>query len=100
MHISFERSGGVTGMPVTVALDTESLSSEEVSQLYQLIESSSFFELPAAIPAPVQPDRFQYKVIVREGDRQHTVTIAEPAVPKTLKSLLDWLIEAARRHQS
>ena len=97
MHISFERSGGITGMPVTIVIDTDSLSSDEVSQLYQLVENSGFFELPAATAEPTQPDRFQYKVIISEGDRQRTVTRGEAAVPTTLKPLLDWLIEAARR---
>jgi hypothetical protein len=97
MHVSFERSGGVTGIPVTISFDTASLSSQEIIQLSRLIEISGFFELPSASPTPTQPDRFQYKIIVCEGDRQHTVTRGEVAVPATLKPLLDWLVEAARR---
>jgi hypothetical protein len=96
MHISFERSGGITGMPVTVAIDTASLSADQVSQLCQLVENSDFFKLPTTTTEATQPDRFHYKVIIREGDRQHTVNIGETAVSKTLKPLLDWLIEAAR----
>lgn len=99
MYISFERSGGIAGMPVTMAIDTDdtdSLSSDKISQLRQLVENSGFFELPAATTEPTQPDRFQYKVIVRDGDRHHTIKIGEAAVPNTLKPLLDWLIEAAR----
>ena len=97
MHISFERSGGITGMPVTIAIDTDSLSSDEVSQLCQLVDNSGFFELPTATTEPGQPDRFQYKVIIREGDRQHTVKIGETAINNKLKPLLDWLIAAARQ---
>ena len=97
MHISFERSGGITGMPVTIAIDTDSLSSDEVSQLCQLVENSGFFELPTAPTELIQPDRFQYKVIISEGDRQHTVRISETAVNNKLKPLLDWLIAAARQ---
>jgi hypothetical protein len=100
MYISFERSGGVTGIPITITIDTDdtdSLSSNEVSQLCQLVENSGFFELPTATAESAQPDRFQYKVIVREGDRQHTVIRREATVPTTLKPLLNWLVEAARR---
>jgi hypothetical protein len=100
MQISFERSGGIMGMPVIMTIDTDdpdSISSDEVTQLCQLVEKSGFFELPAATTEPTQPDRFQYKVIVRQGDRQHTIKIGETAVPHTLKPLLNWLIEAARR---
>jgi hypothetical protein len=97
MHISFERSGGITGMSVIVTVDTDSLSSDEGRQLRQLVENSGFFELPVAMAEPIQPDRFQYKIIVCEGDRQHTVTRGEAAVPTTLKPLIDWLVEAARR---
>ncbi len=96
MYISLERSGGVTGMPITIAINTDSLSSNEVSQLRQLVENSGFFELPAATTEMTQPDRFQYKVIVCDGDRQHTVKIGETAVNNNLKPLLDWLIAAAQ----
>jgi hypothetical protein len=91
MHISLERSGGVTGIPLNVSFDTDFLPSETVSQLRQLIEDSGLFELPAVISSSVQVDRFQYKISVQVGDRYHTVTVREP-VPDALKPLIDRLI--------
>jgi hypothetical protein len=97
MYLSFERSGGITGIPIRVTFDTSFLSSEEVSHLSQLVESSRFFELPAVLSASAQPDRFRYKIAVREGDRQHGVMVDEAAVSETLKPLLEWLLKRARR---
>jgi hypothetical protein len=97
MHISFERSGGFTGIPITVTVDSSTLSPNEAAQLHQLVDMANFFQLPETIPAPDQPDRFQYSITVEEGDRRHIVTVGEAAVPNTLRPLLNWLMEAARR---
>lgn len=97
MQISFERSGGFIGVPMSITLDTATLPADDAAQLSRLVEAADFFNLPANIPSrSAQPDRFQYKVTVWMGDRQHTVSAGESAVPGTLKPLLDWLIEAIR----
>lgn len=97
MHISFERRGGFTGIPVTIDVNTDTLSPDEASQLHHLVEAAGFFQLPSTLPAPAQPDRFQYTVTVQEKDHSHTITVGESAVPATLQSLLDALMDVARR---
>jgi hypothetical protein len=97
MHISFERSGGFIGTPITTTLDTATLSPEHASQLRQLVDAADFFNVPATIaPSSSQPDRFQYRVTIQDDDRRHTVTVGEAATPSTLKPLLDWMMEAIR----
>jgi hypothetical protein len=98
MQVSFERSGGFTGVLITLSLDTATLSPDQVTQLQRLVDEADFFHLPAAIPA-AQPDRFQYRITIQEGDREHTVTVGEPGVPNTLRPLLEWLMEAARNQR-
>jgi hypothetical protein len=93
MQIRLERSGGITGIPVTVTVDTSVLSPEAIAYLHRLIEAAHFFDLPATLPAAPQPDRFQYKVTVQEGDRSHTITVAETVIPDGLRPLLTWLID-------
>lgn len=97
MQISFERSGGFIGTPITITLDTATLSPDHASQLQHLVDAANFFNLPATIaPSSSQPDRFQYRVTLQDGDRLHTVTVGEAAIPSTLKPLLDWMMEAIR----
>ncbi|NJP08398.1 MAG: hypothetical protein HC866_02105 [Leptolyngbyaceae cyanobacterium RU_5_1] len=96
MQISFERSGGFTGIPMRATVDTASLPSAEANHLRSLIESANFFRLPSAVAPSAQPDRFQYQLTVAENNREHTVTMGESTVPGTLRPLLDWLMETAR----
>ena len=98
MQITLERSGGFTGIPLTITVDTASLSPDQATQLRHLVEAADFFHLPAAPSTPAQPDRFEYEVTVQEGDRKHTLTFGEVAVPEALRPLLNWLMETARSH--
>lgn len=100
MKISFERSGGFAGMIMAVSLDTTELSPTDAKHLQSLVEASNFFQLPKVIPATAQPDRFQYHFTIQEKKRSHSVTVSESSVPGTLRPLLDWLMEVARRPKS
>jgi hypothetical protein len=97
MHISLERSGGFAGIPLSVTVDTDTLTPEDAAQLQQLVEAAHFFELPKVFPATPQPDRFQYQIFVEEPGRSRSVSVGETAVPPTLRPLINWLMEAARR---
>lgn len=99
MQVSFERSGGFTGISITVTLDSASLSADEATHLHHLVDAADFFNLPTAIAGSAQPDRFQYRVSIQEHNQQHTVTVKESAIPDTLKPLLDWLLDAARKRK-
>ncbi|PSB09593.1 hypothetical protein C7B76_25085 [filamentous cyanobacterium CCP2] len=96
MQVSFTRTGGFTGIPLNITVDTRSLPFDRANQLRHLVERASFFDLPAALPAPALPDRFQYEITAQKGDRQHTVTVSEATIPATLKPLIDWLMEEVR----
>lgn len=97
MQISFERSGGFAGMTVSLSVDTASLSTDAAAQLSSLVAAADFFQLPAELPTPAQPDRFQYRVTIEAEGQKQTVTVGEAGVPDTLRPLLDWLVEAARQ---
>ena len=99
MRVSFERSGGFTGIPLTIAVDTDTLSPDKATQLRQLVESSDFFHLPPNLRGSGQSDRFQYRVKVEENGQQHEVIVDESVVTDNLKPLLDWLLDAVRQRQ-
>ncbi|MBE9138494.1 hypothetical protein IQ254_15065 [Nodosilinea sp. LEGE 07088] len=95
MQITVERSGGYTGIPLTLQVDTATLPSDQAAQLRQLVEAADFFHLTAPPSISAQPDRFEYEITVREGDRQHRVTVGDMAMPEPLKPLLGWLMTMA-----
>jgi hypothetical protein len=97
MQITVERSGGFTGMPLTSSIDTAHLPPEQATHLRHLVETADFFHLPTTLSAPAQPDRFEYEVTVQEGDRKHTVTFGEAAMPEQLRPLLIWVMAVAHQ---
>ena len=94
MQITLKRSGGFTGIPLTITIDTATLSADQASQLQHLVEAVDFHQ-SATSATPAQPDRFEYELTVQEGDRMHTITVGEAALPEPLKPLLHWLMTTA-----
>jgi hypothetical protein len=97
MQVSFERSGGFANIPLSVSVNTEMLPSDQAVQLRQWVEAAQFFDLPTSLMSSGQPDRFQYQITVEEGDRQHSVSVSESAMPESLKPLVRWLTAYATR---
>ncbi len=97
VKVQFARTGGFAGMRLMASVDTETLPPEEADRLRRLIARAAFFEqltsLRSATPAP---DRFQYRVTVEEGDRRKTVELDESSIPKSVRPLLDYLVDSAR----
>lgn len=98
MRITCERSGGFAGLMMTTTIDTATLPAAEANQIHQLVAGAHFFQLPSTIAPDNQPDRFQYQLTIEDGSLQHTVTVGESTMPGTLKSLIDCLMEAARKN--
>lgn len=81
---------------MNISIDTAKLPPTEASQVRSLVEEADFFQLPEAIAASAQPDRFQYHLTVAEQKRKHSITVSESSIPGSLKPLVDWLMDAAR----
>ncbi len=97
MKIQFERTGGFAGMRVETTIDTQSLPSQEASELQEMVDAAGFFDLPATIAAPTPgADQFQYKVTIEAGGRQHTIETGDAALPDALWPLLRRLTALAR----
>lgn len=97
MLIKIERTGGFTGMRMQTTIDTETLPSEQASELEQLVNAASFFELPARVSTPLSgADRFHYKICIESEGRKHTVETNDEVAPNTLRPLLRRLMALAR----
>jgi hypothetical protein len=89
MIIHLVRTGGFGGMRREVRIETGSLSREERDPLERLVRESGFFTLPGKFPGPGKgADYFIFSVTVDDGERRHTVEVAQPAVPESLRPLI------------
>lgn len=85
-------------MRLSTTIDSDTLSSEDAATLRDLIRSASFFDLAVKNQkAQSGADRFQYKVTVELQGQRHTIEIEESVVPPSLRPLLTWLTEKAKR---
>ena len=98
MNIHFERSGGFAGLRSKHDIAASDLTAEERDTLHRLLESSHFFQLPSQLRAPNPgADRFQYKIAVDDGNREHAVDLDEAAIPDDLRPLIEWLRSKSRK---
>jgi hypothetical protein len=94
--IRFERYGGFTGMTVNKIIDSLQLEKEERELVWQLINGSGFFSLPAEKKGKPQPDRFNYKITIQTAGKKHIVECSQTSVPDSLKELIRYLVEKSR----
>ena len=102
MRVSFTRTGGVSGIPRTTVIDTESLGEEEALEMTELVNAAGFFDLPST-PQGSAPgtDRFSYRLTVEDGSRQHTVDVGESPDSEALAALMERLNALSRpKHRS
>lgn len=92
------RSGGFAGVQLHGTIDTAALSPDDASELEALLEKVDLAELSSRRgPSAGPPDRFQYDLVIEQGDTRAKVTIGERDVPPALRAILDRLVEEARR---
>ncbi len=97
MKIYLERTGGFTGIPFNVAIDTDQCEEEERDTLSELVEAAQFYSLPKKIsPVGQEPDRFQYRITIEKAGESHTVEAGESAIPDSLQPLVRHLIALGR----
>ncbi len=97
MRVEFVRSGGFAGLRMVASVDTQTLPQDQAHEVELLVVNSGFFDLPEQIQTQASgADRFQFRVLVTDGNRSHSVTVGEAAVPKNLRPLLDYMTELAR----
>jgi len=89
MIIHLVRTGGFGGMRREVRIETGSLPSREREPLERLVGEAEFFSLPGKFPRPRRgADYFLYSLTVEDGERRHTVEVAQPSLPQGLRPLV------------
>jgi hypothetical protein len=98
VRIDFERSGGFGGMVMRATVDSDALPPDDAGRLHELVQQSKFFTLPTRIGGAASgADRFEYRVTIDGPGGRHEVTVGDSAVTSSLRPLLDWLTDAARK---
>ena len=97
MRIEFERSGGFAGMQLSTTVDTEDLAPRDAELLESAVDEACVDQLPRRlVSAAPGADRFQYHLVVEEGDERHEVDVGEAALPDSLRPLIEYMSMLAR----
>ena len=96
MRVELQTEGGVAffpGLNKPVVVDSDDLPKKQAAQFQQLIDSTRFFELPAAsrsLPKGAA-DMRRYTITVEDGRRRRTVRLTDPIEDANLQALIDFL---------
>lgn len=99
-YISFERSGGFSGIANTIIIDGNTLEIEEKQNLLKMIDDADFFKLKTnEIDTLSAPDQFSYKITIGIDHKEKTIHLSDPAVPDSLRPLINYLSRKARANR-
>jgi len=96
MKISFQRTGGFVGIPITLNLDLDALPESDAVSLRKMIADADFFELTESHLAKQVPDGFQYDITVEGDGNRRTIEVTDMNMPSKLRPLVNDLSLRAR----
>src|SRR5690242_16076545 len=96
MQVQLQMEGGfayIPGLSKPIIIGSETLSTQEIDKLKQLLDNAHFFDLPAVIgtPRPGAADYRRYTLTVDDENRHHTVQMSDPIEDPNLQALLTYL---------
>ena len=93
MKIYFEQSGGFTGIEKNILINSNSLDTEEASELQRLVDNANFFDLPSEPAAPLHgADYLEYKITIETNDnKKHPIKITDLTMPPNVGPLIRYL---------
>lgn len=96
-NIWFERSGGFTGIPVKVEINSDTLSAEDQVKLRQLIDESNFLDIQDIDSLPKDlPDQFYYQLTIESSGKKRSAGFTDMNVPDDLRQLINYLVRMGR----
>jgi hypothetical protein len=91
VRVELERTGGFTGRPVRVTLDSRQLPPADAAQLVALVAAVDLDGLGGADRPAVGADLMRYALTIVRGDDRWTGTVSDPHIPASLRPLLQFL---------
>ncbi len=97
LYIDFRRTGGFAGIETTAKIHGDSLVSDELSKLTELISQSDFFGFDEKdSTANKIPDQFQYKIAIKYHGQHRVLEFDEGTIPERFSDLIRFLTRKAR----
>ena len=97
MKIEFERTGGFAGMQLSTRVDTGDLAPRDAELLESAVDEADIAGLPRRlVSAAPGADRFEYHLVVEQGDERYEVDVGEAALSDALRPLIEYLSMFAR----
>lgn len=99
MIISLSRSGGFTGIPRKITIDTTKLPSDEAKKIEDLVGVTNISKLvgvpDSAKASAGQADRFQYTISIKDAAVSHTVSLDEKSLSPQMRELIGLIQESS-----
>ena len=95
-QLSIRRTGGLAGLAMVASVDTHELDEDEAEHLSSALEGLDLDNVTKAVPAnPHAADSFHYKLHIRRGDTEHSVSFSEREMPPELAPVVRALMDRA-----
>lgn len=88
MIIKIERSGGLTGIPMTNEVDVEDLPSALVATLKKMMIKDRSISSPLKSKPSAARDYFTYKILIQDGLNKKVIECNEFNIHEDLKSIV------------
>jgi len=97
-EISFERSGGFTGMVTRSEVSSKSLDLESLQKLKNLLNESGLLSFPEGEgQTGNKPDSFQYRIVLKQPEADKTWILANEDLGEKMRALVEFLRQLARK---
>ena len=91
MIIKVERSGGLTGIPISNEIDVKKLPSRLVNTAKNMMVDEKFPRLPMKRRPAGSADYFSYKISVENGTNRRIIECDEYNIQDDLKQLVKYI---------
>lgn len=89
LKIKIERSGGIAGMISSKEINTDNLPSAFEDTLRRIITKKTL-RTPSSVPKGAA-DHINYKIIIEDGDKSHTIECSQYDTDEKLKALISYV---------
>ena len=97
MIIKLERSGGFTGIPISVEFNSEDLPSALTDLVKKIMENKQSNALPLRSTPKGAADHYTYKISIVNGKKKRTMICDQYAVQDDLMSLIKQLEKFSKK---
>jgi hypothetical protein len=96
-HISFERTGGFAGIRLVADIELDQLPEEDAKKISEMLKNIDFSEIPEPPSHSNTFDQFNYTIIIKGKQTEHTIVTGDASAPDDLRPLIDTLYQMARK---